>query len=215
MSDIEIPKRPVGPHPGAETLLAAVRSAAGSPEARGALRHAATCAECSKELVHIEAFERAARMGDRRTEAAWICFRDRRSRPFGPRTRLWVMAAAAAAAILAAVALPLMRRGLAPSGGETERGAGSGVRLVSPRGIVSRPPSELIFENPVRASLRATIFDAGRSFEWTSPATTGGRVSIPEGERKQFSTGTRYYWTLLGGEVTAPVASFRVGSQTP
>ena len=130
MSDPVLPPLPRGPHPPPEALLSALKEPV-SPGGREALDHAATCADCSEELVHAEAFLRNAPGA---SAAAWERFRSGAS---APRRRLPAWALAAAAAAVLAIGLPLLLRRPAP---DVERGSSSAVALVSPRGPLSGPP---------------------------------------------------------------------------
>jgi hypothetical protein len=80
MSEPKIPPRPTGPHPTAEQLylaVAAERSGACSPEDEEIFAHAASCADCSAEIAHLEAFEQPEPVAPATLDAAWRRFRHR------------------------------------------------------------------------------------------------------------------------------------------
>jgi hypothetical protein len=200
MSDPVVPRSPRGPHPPPEALFSALREP-GSAAGRAALDHAATCADCSEELVHAEAFLRRSGRGG--SAAAWERFR---SGARTPRRRVPAWALAAAAAAVFAIGVPLLLRRPAP---DVERGASSAVALVAPRGPLSAPPRTFSFRLPPGQTARMMLFDADRTFEWTSPPSSGS-VSLPDSERARLRPGRDYFWTLLGTEGSAPVARFRI-----
>lgn len=199
MSDPVLPPLPRGPHPPPEALLSALKEPE-SPGGREALDHAATCADCSEELVHAEAFLRNAPGA---SAAAWERFRSGAS---ATRRRLPAWALAAAAAAVLAIGLPLLLRRPAP---DVERGSSSAVALVSPRGPLSGPPRTFSFRLPPGQTARLMLFDADRAFEWTSPPSKGS-VALPDAERARLKSGRDYFWTLIGTEGSAPVARFRI-----
>jgi hypothetical protein len=80
MTEPKIPPRPTGPHPTAEQLylaVAAERSGACSPEDEEVFAHAASCADCSAEIAHLEAFEQPEPVAPEALDAAWRRFRHR------------------------------------------------------------------------------------------------------------------------------------------
>lgn len=80
MTEPKIPPRPTGPHPTAEQLylaVAAERSGACSPADEEVFAHAASCANCSAEIAHLEAFERPEPVALQTLDAAWQRFRHR------------------------------------------------------------------------------------------------------------------------------------------
>ncbi|HEV7671535.1 MAG TPA: hypothetical protein VGS22_23700 [Thermoanaerobaculia bacterium] len=80
MSEAKIPPRPTGPHPTAEQLylaVAAERSGACSPEDEEIFAHAASCADCSAEIAHLEAFAQPEPVAPAAIDAAWQRFRHR------------------------------------------------------------------------------------------------------------------------------------------
>ena len=199
MSDPEIPPLPPGPHPPPEALLSALREP-GSAAGRKALDHAATCADCSEELVHAEAF---LRKSPGASAAAWGRFRSG-ARANGRRFPPWALAAAAAAVL--AIGLPLLLRRPAP---DVERGESSRLTLISPRGPLAAPPRTFSFRLPPGRTARVMVFDADRTFEWTSEPSNGS-VAFPGAERQRLKSGRDYFWTLVGTEGSAPVARFRI-----
>ena len=203
MKDIEIPRSPRGPHPSPETLLAALRQpedAAG----REVLDHAVLCADCSLELVHLEAFLGSGREADPAIGDAWKRFRA--ARPARRRRAFPAWALAAAAAAIAAIAVPLLVRRPAA---DVERGESAAATLLAPRGSLAAPPSRFSFRLPPGKKARVMIFDADRTFEWTSPPSDGV-VPLPDAERRRLRSGRDYFWTLVGTEGSAPVARFRI-----
>ncbi len=118
--------------------------------------------------------------------------------------------ALAAAALAIGVAIPVLRRGArVATPPETERGAPNGIELVSPRGDLPAPPAVFVFRGPSRP-VRVTVFDASKSFAWTSAPASGGRVAFPESERRRLEEGRSYLWTIVGTDGPAPVATFRI-----
>jgi hypothetical protein len=80
MTEPKIPPRPIGPHPTAEQLylaVAAERSGACSPADEEVFAHAASCADCSAEIAHLEAFEQPEPVAPMALDAAWQRFRQR------------------------------------------------------------------------------------------------------------------------------------------
>ncbi len=80
MSEPKIPPRPSGPHPTAEQLylaVAAERSGACSPADEEVFAHAASCAFCSAEIAHLEAFEQPEPVAPQAIDDAWQRFRNR------------------------------------------------------------------------------------------------------------------------------------------
>jgi hypothetical protein len=202
-----IPKNPAGPHPDAEALFRAHASPK-SESAAGVLAHAATCAACSAELAALEAF--SANPADpfggasRRAEAAWERFTGRpaRRRARVPRPTL---AIAAALALLAGAAV-LVRRPAA----DVERGSASASPL-APAGALDAPPVEFRFPDTGAPSVRVSVFDADRSYAWTSPASPPGRpVKFPAEERAKLRPGVSYTWVVIGGGRTLPAQAFEV-----
>lgn len=84
MTEPKIPPRPTGPHPTAERLhraTVAERSGSWTPADEEVFAHAASCAACSAELAHLEAFDRPEPLAAGAIEDAWLRFRDRRQEP--------------------------------------------------------------------------------------------------------------------------------------
>ena len=206
------PKIPAFPenasHPAPEALFEAA-SGQGDASSRIEIeRHAATCSRCSAELSHIEAFRAAPPMGQSAREAAWRKFAEPRL-PY-PRRRFPARALlAAVAAIASAVALPILLKSTS-SPREITRGSSEALSLVSPTGSVDRVPQEFRFRNPSGLLVRVSIFDADRSFNWTSESTTSEQVGLPADQRSRLESEREYFWTLVAPGSPAPVASFRV-----
>jgi hypothetical protein len=207
-----IPPRPSGPHPGAESLYRAHVSpkSAGSAEV---LAHAATCAACSAELAALEAF--SATPPDpfggaaRRAGAAWDVFSGRPARR-PARVPLPALAVAAALALLVGAAV-LVRRPTA----DVERG-GSVPAPMSPDGILQAPPEVFRFRVPGTSSVRVSVFDAARSYAWTSPAVASGEpVPFPPKERAKLRPGVVYTWVVLGEGRTLPARTFEIRADAP
>jgi hypothetical protein len=53
------------------------------------------------------------------------------------------------------------------------------------------------------------MFDAARSYSWTSLPTAGGWIAFPQVERKKLRPGVTYFWSVLEEE-NAPARSFRL-----
>jgi hypothetical protein len=202
-----IPARPPGPHPGAESLFRAhaAPKAAGSPEI---LAHAATCAACSTELAALEAF--SANPADpfggasRRAETAWEKFSGRPERR-AARVPMPALAIAAAVVLLAGAALLVRRPTADVERGDTVEG------LLEPAGVLAAPPGEFRFPVTGAASVRVSVFDAERSFAWTSPATPSGQpVAFPVEERAKLRPGVVYTWVVLGDGRTLPARTFEI-----
>lgn len=80
MTEPKIPPRPTGPHPTAEQLylaVAAERSGGCGPAEEEVFAHAASCADCSAEIAHLEAFEQPAPVAPGALDDAWRRFRQR------------------------------------------------------------------------------------------------------------------------------------------
>lgn len=202
-----IPATPPGPHPAAESLFRAhaAPKAAGSAEI---LAHAATCAACSTELAALEAF--SANPPDpfggaaRRAGAAWEAFAGRPARR-PARIPAPALAIAAALVLLAGAAL-LVRRPAA----DVERGSAA-AGVLAPAGVLDAPPVEFRFPATGATSVRVSVFDADRSYAWTSPATPAGRpVAFPPDERAKLRAGVVYTWVVLGDGRTLPARTFEI-----
>ncbi len=79
MTEPKIPPRPTGPHPTADQLFLAVaaeRSGECRPADEEVFAHAATCAECSAEIAHLEAFAQPEPVAPAALASAWERFRD-------------------------------------------------------------------------------------------------------------------------------------------
>ena len=136
------------------------------------LAHAATCAACSTELAALEAFS------SNPPDPFGGASRPRPGRPgrssrAGPTRRparvpVPALAIAAALVLLAGAAL-LVRRGAA----DVERGSVA-TGLLAPAGVLDAPPEEFRFPGTGASSVRVSVFDADRSYAWTSPASASG-----------------------------------------
>ena len=178
-------------------------------EAERHLAHAAVCALCSEELLHMEAFDNPEPLAQERLGAAW----DRFGQAPAPRRRppfLWV-AYAAAALLAVSIGLGLWRAAQPPAGDGLRGGGESQAAVFQPVGTLAEPPREIVFPRQGSTPLQVTVFDAERSYTWTSPAVTDGRVAVPEGERQKLQPGVQYYWTVLGEDV--PAQAFSLGER--
>ncbi len=202
-----IPPRPSGPHPDAESLHRArvAPKAAGSAEI---LAHTSTCAACSAEVAALEAF--SSNPPDpfggaaRRAEAAWKAFAGRPARR-PARVPMPALAVAAALALLVG-AVVLVRRPAA----DVERG-GAAAGPLAPSGVLPAPPEEFRFPITGAASVRVSVFDADRSYVWTSPESSPGPpVPFPAEERARLKPGVVYTWVVLGGGRTLPAQTFEI-----
>lgn len=84
MTEPKIPPRPTGPHPTAEQLYlaaAAERSGAWTPADEQVFAHVASCAVCSAEIAHLDAFEQPEPVAAGALDEAWRRFRDHRPNP--------------------------------------------------------------------------------------------------------------------------------------
>jgi hypothetical protein len=202
-----IPKGPSGPHPDAEALFRA-HAAPEAPSSAGVLAHAVTCAACSAELAALEAF--SSNPPDpfggaaRRSAAAWEVFAGRPARR-PARLPLPALAIAAALVLLAGAAV-LVRRQAA----DVERGGGPAGDL-APAGVVASAPEEFRFPPTGASSVRVSIFNADRSYVWTSPPSSpGGIVPFPAEERAKLKPGIAYMWVVLGEGGTLPARTFEI-----
>jgi len=75
-----IPRRPPGPHPTPEQLYRARRGPR-TAEAERWLAHAAACAACTEELLHLEAFDEPDPVSPGRLADAWERFAQSAARP--------------------------------------------------------------------------------------------------------------------------------------
>ena len=208
MNEIVLPKAP-GEHPAPEALYRA-RQRPRSAEAEAILAHAALCATCAEEEMRQEAFDatgESAGMSERRVLEAWSRFGEP-----ARRRRLFVSPAllALAAAIVLGVGASLV---LSNRGGKDDlRGAGTAAEL-SPTGDLEEAPAAFRFPASSRA-VSVVVFDASRTYTWTSPAVTNGRVDLPEAERKKLAPGVEYFWTVMGGDRTIPSVTFRIKARS-
>jgi len=195
---------PTGPHPTLEEIDRA-RRGAGDPAAKEAIAHMALCARCTAEEYRLDAFDRAEPLSPRKADLEWARFGPPVRRMTRPSSAVsWLPRLALAAAVVlaaAAVFLVSSRRGPEPV-----RSVPSS-KTIGPQGVLDEAPRSF----PVgRRGAKVFVFDAGRSYEWTSQASTGDRVEMPESERAKLKAGVDYYWTVLsddasnpGGETTA------------
>jgi hypothetical protein len=213
MTDPIIPWRPVGPHPTPEQLYAARHGQddrhGQNEKSRALLRHAAGCAACSEEMARQEAFDQPGALQAAALEAAWERFRqepDSRTPRMSQAPRRWTPILALAAALTACVlglGLWMTRTGPQPGTADVERGAPGIPGLAAdwqPSGLLDAPPAELTFPNPEGETRRVRVFDASQGYTWTSPPTDGGRIALPEAERRRLKPGVEYFWTVLGGD---------------
>lgn len=105
------------------------------------------------------------------------------------------------------------------TGGETEvtRGGPSGSTAVwSPSGELPAAPHEFLFPQESAGARRVTVYDATRSYFWTSPPSRTGSIPFPESERSKLTPGVDYFWTLLGDEgVPSEGAALRFRLEPP
>ncbi len=194
---------PPGPHPTPEELYRA-RHEAPSPETEAWLAHAALCAECSAELLRQEAFDHPEPLPAAQLDAAWERFTGRSPRAAVRPWRRWSRSGLALAATLTAVFVGwLAYRAQQPIATSVGDGVRSGTTVPSaeawaPVGTIDGPPRELRFPNAGRAALRVALFDAARSYAWTSEETRDDHVALPPAEQGRLQPGVEYYWTLLG-----------------
>ena len=207
-------QRPPGPHPSVEELRRAYLDPE-APDAERILDHAALCAACSEELLHLEAFDQPEALPAERIEAAW--------RKFGPpgasaapvaapsrggalsRRPLWALAAAIAVGLLAVGLWPIAKKATTVPPPEhpvdTTRGPVEAAGLWLPTGALAEAPREFRF--PAEAGPQnVMVFDSG-AYRWTSEPITGGRIPYPETERAKLKPGVEYFWTVLGERETA------------
>ncbi|HVR99219.1 MAG TPA: hypothetical protein VMW27_21545 [Thermoanaerobaculia bacterium] len=200
---------PPGPHPTPEQLYRARRGPRDA-EAERHLAHAAVCAVCSEELLHMDAFDNPEPLSQERLDAAW----DRFGQAPAPQRRRppFLLVAYAAAALLAvSIGLGLWKAAQPPIDDGLRGGEATQAAVFRPVGTLAEPPREIVFPRQGSAPLQVTVFDAERSYTWTSPAVTDGRVEIPEGERRKLQPGVQYYWTVLGEDV--PAQAFSLGAR--
>jgi hypothetical protein len=92
----------------------------------------------------------------------------------------------------------------------TLRGAAEPSGTWQPSGLLDAPPTEFRFPaSPDGEPRRVTVFDAPRSYSWTSRPAAGGRVAFPAAEQKKLRRGVDYFWTVIDEE-NAAVRSFRL-----
>lgn len=119
----------------------------------------------------------------------------------------------AAALVTAVVGLGVWNHAQAPqpATGSPLRGAAEPAGTWQPSGRLDTPPLEFLFPAPADGGepRRVKVFDASRSYSWTSPPTAGGWVAFPEAERKKLRPDVDYFWTLVDQE-DAAARSFRL-----
>jgi hypothetical protein len=221
-----------GSHPTPEQLYRARRGPR-TAEAERWLAHAAACAVCTEELLHQEAFDAPEPVTPDRLAAAWERSRKRRQAPPAPlapvipinrlasvsqpsgrpplfrsRRAGLGLAAALVTAMVGMTGLSLWNHASAPQPSPLRGAEPAGTW--QPSGLLEAPPMEIRFPAPPDGETRRVLmFDASRSYSWTSPATAGGRIAFPEAERKKLRPGATYFWIVLEEE-NAPARSFRL-----
>jgi hypothetical protein len=235
MAEAAIP-RPLRQHPTPEQLYRARRGPR-TAEAERWLAHAHACARCSEELLRQEAFDDPEPLSGRHLAAAWERFGERAPKaPVIPISRIAAIPAitdpadaskpqrrdrrpalrpaalALAAMLAAAVGLGLWTAGRAPAAprsavlrGGTKGGAPGAWQ---PSGTLAAPPTALVFP-PDGEPHRVTVFDGSRSYTWTSPPASDGKVPFPAVEQQRLRRGVEYFWTVVDGDGTA-ARSFRL-----
>lgn len=136
------------------------------------------------------------------------------------RKRAWLLAGAAAAAVVAALALALLDLPLGPAGDRVVRGPDSleletdpadGARLAAPPERLRWSPAEE--PDPV-ATYRVVLYDAESVPLWKSEPTKEAAVEIPPAVRERLTPGA-YYWRIRtdhGFDRTAtPLLRFEIG----
>lgn len=136
------------------------------------------------------------------------------------RRRAWLVGAAAAAAIVAALALALLDLPLGPAGDRVVRGTDSlvletdpadGARLAAPPERLRWSPAE---EPGPAATYRVVLYDAESVPLWKSESTKEAAVEIPPAVRERLTPGA-YYWRIQtdhGFDRTAtPLLRFEIG----
>jgi hypothetical protein len=202
-----IPARSPGPHPTPEQLYTARRGPR-TTEAERHLAHAALCAVCSEEMLRQEAFDEPEPVSRGKLEEEWARFGrgipTRRPSRTGPALAL----AATLAACAAGLGMWMTNRAPVPEdvtrGGEEET-AGAW----QPTGTLDAPPADFVFPPSNGAPRRVMVFDGERSYSWTSPPATSGRIAFPEAERRKLRPGIEYFWTVVGNGDQA-ARSFRI-----
>ena len=213
MTDL-IPQRPPGPHPTPDEIYRARHSPEDAASAR-VLRHAAGCAACSLEMARQEAFDQPEPLPVGALDAAWERFGEDDQietairRPAGHRRPFLALAATLTLCLLGlgiwVAVRPTHHEALVRGSEETTAGW-------EPSGKLSAPPAELVFSDPGGRPRRVKVFDEKQRYVWTSPPAPGGRVALPEVERRRLQPGVEYYWTVLDddGEEGATL-SFWIG----
>jgi len=201
-----IPGRSPGPHPAPEQLYAARRGPR-TAEAERHLAHAALCAVCSEEMVRQETFDNPEPVSPRALEEAWDRFGSSAPAQQPSRAGPAFALAATLAACAAGLGLWLNRT---PVPDDVTRGGVETAGAWQPGGTLDAPPAELVFPAPDGAPRRVMVFDGERSYSWTSPPTAGGRVILPEAERRKLRPGVEYYWMVVGDESGEAARSFRI-----
>lgn len=209
MSEISgdrLPRPVPGSHPEPDALFRARRSPA-DPRSASVLNHVAVCAPCSEELVRLDAFEKTPvdplLVSASRARAAWDVFSGKRKRSF------WipVPALAAAGAILIAAGLVFVPK----SPPDVVRGGNAGSSF-SPVGDIADAPLAFLFPKTDVESVRITVFDAERTYTWTSPPSRpDGPVAFPKDQRAKLKPGVTYTWAVLEEGTTLPAQTFRIG----
>lgn len=199
--------RAPGPHPTPAALYQARRHPA-EPESPAVMEHALLCARCSEELLRQAAFDAPAALSSAELEGQWRRFRSGGgavARPSPRRVTPYLALAATVAAAALGLAL-LLRQPPAEAPAPAEdvvRGGEVESAPWSPTGRLVSPPRELHFPGGGGAGRQVMIFDAARTFTWTSEPTTGDRVALPPDQAARLLPGVEYYWLVLGGREEA------------
>ncbi len=164
-----------GPHPPEATWEAFAMGELSEEEERELLRHTLSCPDCAavhRALLQVRREAAAFDPGAPRLSS-------RMRRPFrGMPTLL-----AAAAVLLAASVVVLLRPAHGPGPTPTPRGAGGEtLRLIRPVGEVTTPlPPFTWTEVPGARGYVVELLDSGGNTIWRSPEVRGTSVSAPEG----------------------------------
>lgn len=196
-----------GPHPTAQELYQARRSPE-QPASRRILDHALLCAGCSEEMLHQEAFDAPQPISSAELEGHWRRFRASGPPTMRPKPRRWTPYLALAATVAAAaLGLALLLRqpsiGEPPAGEDVVRGSELPSSAWSPTGTLAQPPREFRFPGAGGPGRQVMLFDAARTFTWTSEATAGESVELPPEVIAKLEPGREYYWLVLGGREEA------------
>ena len=163
--------------------LAALAVGERKPESENVADHVVSCRRCADDMQVLLRT---------RAEMSTASLRSSRARP-------WLLAAAAALALVAA-SLFLIRRGPGPSApASVERGAAeSGDRVTPIAGArLDRPPEELAWPAQDGAdAYRVRIFTMSGSLLWESPTGAEARVTLPSEPAAHLRSGESYFWVV-------------------